>query len=140
MSTAEATQHPPSGVVPTPANFPITWEPADDAQLFWFRDQLHLPEPITPLDEEFARQVYQGMSVIFERYEIPLRVRSRRFNTYFYWTVVAVDGTPAELTIQTKRADAIVSQVTGRLAEIWSQEVLPEVKVHLRFWEDFDLA
>ncbi len=140
MSTAEATQQPLSGVIPSAANFPITWEPPDDAQLFWFRDQLHLPEPITPLDEEFARHVYRGMSVIFERYEIPLRVLSRRFNTYFYWAVVPVDGTPDELTIQSKRADATVSQVTLRLAEIWSQEVLPEVKDHLRFWESFDLA
>src|SRR4030081_1309449 len=140
MSTAEATQHPLSGVLPAPANFPITWEPPEDAQLFWFRDQLHQPEPITPLDEEFARHVYRGMSVIFERYEIPLRVRTRRFNTYFYWAVVPIDGTPAELAARSERADATVSQVTVRLAEIWSQEVLPEVKVHLRFWEDFDLA
>src|SRR5258708_5202062 len=140
MSTAEATQQPLSGDIPSAANFPITWEPPDDAQLFWFRDQLHLPEPITPLDEEIARHVYRGISVIFERYEIPLRVLSRRFNTYFYWAVVPVDGRPDELTIQSKRADATVSQVTLRLAEIWSQEVLPEVKDHLRFWESFDLA
>ena len=140
MSTVEATQQPLSGVIPTPATFPITWEPPDDAQLFWIRDQLHQPEPITPLDEEFARHVYQGMGVIFERYEIPLRVRSRRFNTYFYWAVVPVDGTQDELAMQSARADATVSQVTLRLMEIWSQEVLPEVKVHLRFWEDFDLA
>jgi rifampicin phosphotransferase len=140
MSTAEATQQPLPGVIPTPANFPITWETPDDAHLFWFRDQLHLPNPITPLDEEFARHVYRGMSVIFERYEIPLRVRSRRFNTYFYWAVVPLDGTPDELAVQSKRADATVSQVTVRLAEIWSQEVLPEVKDHLRFWEDFALA
>src|ERR1700694_4611199 len=140
MSPAEAPQQPLSGVIPTPANFPITWELPDDAQLFWFRDQLHLPEPITSLDEEFARHVYRGMSLIFERYEIPLRVLSRRFNTYFYWAVVPVDGTPDELTIQSKRADATVSQVTLRLAEIWSQEVLPEVKDHLTFWENFDLA
>ncbi len=61
-----------------------------------------------------------------------MRVRSRRFNTYFYWAVVPIDGTPAELAAQSERADATVSQVTVRLAEIWSQEVLPEVKVHLR--------
>ncbi|MEA2922877.1 MAG: rifampicin phosphotransferase [Bradyrhizobium sp.] len=140
MSTAEATPQPLSNVIPTPANFPISWESPDDAQLFWFRDQLHLPEPITPLDEEFARHVYRGMGVIFERYEIPLRVRSRRFNTYFYWAVAPVDGTPDHLVAQSKRAEATVSQVTTRLAEIWSQEVLPEVKVHLQFWEDFDLA
>src|SRR6202521_1227887 len=111
MSTAEATQQPLSGVIPTPANFPITWEPPDDAQLFWIRDQLHLPEPITPLDEEFAEYVYRGMGVISEGDEIPLRGRSRRFNTYLYWAVVPVDGAPEELAAQSERADATVSQV-----------------------------
>jgi phosphohistidine swiveling domain-containing protein len=140
MSTAPATQRPAPDVIPTPANFPITWEPLDDAYLFWFRDQLHLPEPITSLDEEFARHVYAGMNAFFEAFEVPLRVRSRRFNTYFYWAVIPVVATPDELEAQGKRSDAAVGQVMVRLAEIWSQEVLPEVKRHLRFWEEFDLA
>ena len=140
MSTTQTTPQPLPGVIPAPASFPITWNPPDDAQLFWIRDQLHQPEPITPLDEEFAQHVYRGMGVIFEQYEIPLRVRSRRFNTYFYWAVVPVDGAPDELAAQSERADATVSQVNARLAEIWNEEVLPEVKLHLRFWEEFDLA
>jgi phosphohistidine swiveling domain-containing protein len=140
MSTAEATPQPQPGASPALAGFPITWERPDDAQLFWIRDQLHQPEPITPLDEEFASHAYRGMGVIFEQYEIPLRVRSRRFNTYLFWAVVPVDGTTDELAAQNERADATVSQVNARLAEIWNQEVLPEVKRHLTFWEDFDLA
>lgn len=27
-----------------------------------------------------------------------------------------------------------------RLGEYWDEELLPEVKEHLRYWEDFDLA
>ena len=140
MSTAPATQPPSQELLPTPANFPITWEPLDDARLFWFRDQLHLPEPITPLDEDFARCVYAGMSAFFEAYEVPLRVRSRRFNTYFYWAVVPVIAPPDELANQSKRSDEAVSGVMVRLAEVWRDEVFPEVKRHLSFWEEFDLT
>ena len=140
MSTTDVTPQPQPGVIPAPASFPITWELPDDAQLFWIRDQLHQPEPITLLDEEFASQVYRGMGVIFEQYEIPLRVRSRCFNTYLYWAVFPVDGAPNELAAQSERADATVNQVNARLGEIWGEEVLPEVKRHLRFWEEFDLA
>src|SRR5438105_1003117 len=140
MSTTPVTQESPSGRLATPENFPVIWDHPDDAQVLWLRDQLHLPEPITPLDDEFARHVYQGMSATFERYEIPLRVRSHRFNTYFFWAVVPATGTPDEIMAQSKRSDTTVSQVMVRLAEIWSQEVFPEVKHHLSFWEEFDLA
>ena len=32
-----------------PPTFPVEWNTPDDAQLTWFRDEMHFPEPLTPL-------------------------------------------------------------------------------------------
>ena len=33
-----------------PADFPVTWPQAGDADLFWTQDKLHYPDPVTPLE------------------------------------------------------------------------------------------
>ena len=139
MPTAKVTNQPEPSVIPTPATFPVSWERPDDARLLWVWDQIHTPGPITPLDEELQRRVSEGLNASFERFSIPLRMRSRCFNTYFYSAIVPTQSPPEEREAQSKRSEAALNEVMLRLLEIWRHEVLPEVKSHLGFWEGFDL-
>jgi hypothetical protein len=45
--------------MPTPDNFPVTWEDPADADLFWLQQRMHFPEPMLPLDEWFLRTEFE---------------------------------------------------------------------------------
>jgi pyruvate,water dikinase len=123
-----------------PADFPVRWELAEDAEHFWILDRMHTPDPITPLDQTFAEQAYAGMSLAAERFELPARMVCRRINTYFYWSVVATPRPPAEMAAQAQRSHAKFRAVFARIGDIWQNELLPEVQEHIEYWATFDLA
>jgi pyruvate,water dikinase len=123
-----------------PPDFPVHWEPLEDAQLFWTMERMHVPEPVPPLAEPFLRHCYEdGISLGAKPYSWPFRVRTRRINTYWYWTMTSPGVTPDELEAFNERSEEAFDTACGRLGEIWHSEVLPEVQRYLADWEAFDL-
>jgi pyruvate,water dikinase len=131
---------PPSGQIPTPPEFPVTWEEAGDEQGFWTLDAMHFPTPIAPLADSFLRALYRSGNEGFARLDIPMQMVARRINTYHYLGIVPLPLPPEEIEAMDRRAQEKVGALMGQFMERWQDDWLPAVKRELAAWETFDLA
>ena len=125
--------------IPIPADFPVTWASPDEQDLFWTQDRMHAPDPVVPLDADVWFLAYRSFDLAAAAYEMPIRVRSRCLNTYFYMAVEP--AFPADqMEAQGKRSEERLNEAMGRLESSWKDEWLPEIQSHLAWWAAFDLA
>jgi hypothetical protein len=119
---------------------PFALAPSDEA-LFWQHDAMHFPDPLAPMESAMLEiALGQGFTYGAISYDAPIaRVEVRTIDGYQYQAMVPVTGTPEEMAAEGARAEAAARAVLGRLDELWSETVLPEVREHLGFWDGFDL-
>ncbi len=123
-------------VIPIPADFPVSWNNPQEQQLTWTRNPVHFPEPITPMS--FAVALHEGINEPMGDYELPVRFRARRINSYYYSAmqpVVALEDMDAQGEIAGKHIGAAM----GQLAKMWAQEAVPELTSLIAEWKAFDL-
>lgn len=148
-------------IVP-PAEFPVVWEAVDDAKMFWERDMMHYPAPMKPAEFALMKLYENGFNTAADLYDLPVRMRTLRINTYYYQSIFPIGlppegvlkvingigrvfpGLPASIQkkavgAQAKKYEATLQPAVYRLAERWEKEWLPEIKEHLAFWSGFDL-
>ena len=106
--------------------------------MFWNQDKMHLPAPQPPMQLAFAESFNEGVRRASAFYGLPITLRYTHINTYFYNTM-ALMVPPEEMEAAGEKAGKAVGEGMGRLEEWWDSELLPEVKEHLKWWEDFDL-
>ncbi len=123
-------------VIPIPPDFPVTWENPQEEQLTWQRNPVHFPKPITPMT--FTVAIHSGINEPMEDYELPVRFRARRINSYYYSAMLPVVALE-EMAAQGEIAGKNIGAAMGRLAEMWSQEAVPELKSLLDDWKAYDL-
>lgn len=144
MSTTMSTgTRPPKSLstpMPTPDDFPVSWEDPDDASLFWLLQRMHFPEPMTPLDEWFLRSEFEGATRAARVYDLPIYGKGLRFNTYAYAALAPLPLPPEELADMGQRAQEKLGAAMARLGEQWKAEYLPEIQRYLSEWAAFDLA
>ncbi len=124
----------------TQMEFPVVWPNPDDAGKMWLQDQLHCPDPMTPLDFEFMQIVDGGIDRAAQIYELPIRVEDRHINTYLYMGISPLDRTEIELEEMTQRSEEKLEEAMSQLSELWEQDWLPEIETHLKFLNEFDLS
>lgn len=117
--------------MPPPAHFPVIWADPGDERLLWMQDRMHAPGPIPPLEGEFWDLVYEGFNLAAQAYAMPIKVKARRINTYFYMAV-------SPLEIPDNGTEAKMTAAMARLGENWEREWLPEIRSHLAWWDGFD--
>ena len=113
----------------------------EDEALFWQHDAMHFPDPLAPMESAFLeRTLGRGFAFGARAYNAPLQsVEIRTVNGYEYQSMVPMTGTPDEMAAQGALAEAAVREVLGRIGELWTDEILPEIHDHLGFWDSFDL-
>jgi phosphohistidine swiveling domain-containing protein len=126
--------------IPAPEDFPVQWSQEEEAQLHWIRDRMHFPQTVSPALDLFFEAHNAGFVHAFALYEMPLEALVlRRINGYAYNAVVPRKLTHDEMAAMGKRAQQNLGAAMMRSAQHWNDELLPEVKDHLRFWQDADL-
>ena len=128
MAKAELVQSAESVRIAIPPEFPVVWDSSDDEQLSWLHDRMHNPDPVLPLESAFWGRVYEAFNRATETYEMSVRLKTRCFNTYFYMAIKTVVP-PEEVEAQNKRAAEQMDAAMARLADAWTAEWLPEIRV-----------
>ncbi len=125
--------------IPTPPDFPVTWEHPDEARLFWTRDRMHAPDQVPPMLELQMSFYTHGFAHASKAYGMPIRVMYRAINTYVYSTTAPT--VPSEqMAAQGKQSAEMLGAAMASFNERWETEYLPEIKRHLALCEQFDLA
>lgn len=169
-ATHEITQttHPPQPApgqpIPIPPDFPVKWANPNQARMLWELDRMHFPDPVLPFVASLSNEI---IAVPFNRvvaqYALPVRLSTLCVNTYLYLSFTPV-GLPPDFVLKTmnalgrvapgvvnalqgKAVAAIVQKymaqlepVIERLGDYWDNDWLPELREHLAYWENFDLA
>ena len=127
--------------IPTPENFPIEWDDPMAPKLHWIRDRMHFPNQVSPALDLFFEAHNAGFVHAFALYEMPLEgLILRSINGYAYNAVVPRMLSHEEMAAMGKRAQQNLGAAMMRSAEHWNDTLLPELKEHLGYWEEADLA
>src|SRR5262245_23136946 len=125
----------------TATAFPVEWERPEDQLAFWVQERMGNPEPLPPLEEAFVEAWFgEPFRRAAELYELGIRGRSRRVNTYLYATVEPIPAPLEEEAARAARSREKLTAAMARLEPLWQDELLPEVQEHLAYWARFDLA
>ena len=138
MTTQEKDGPNAPGPIPTPPEFPVTWEKPEFENRLWNQDRMHFPEPAPPMQEAFVQSFNEGVRRAAAFYGLPITLLFTRINTYYYTCAAPTVALEQMEAAGEKSADAIGAGM-GQLQEWWEGELLPEVQGYLKWWEDFDL-
>jgi phosphohistidine swiveling domain-containing protein len=161
MSTS-STQAPTAGQpIPTPPDFPVVWDDPRDAKLTWMSSP-QFKTPISPLIYAVISAFLVGGNAGFEGAGLPFQIRVERINTYPYMGMVP-KAAPPEMAMKamgllnraapgvfkmmmrkvgagmSKQQEAALNPLVERFESYWLEELLPEMKQHIAYFESCDL-
>jgi phosphohistidine swiveling domain-containing protein len=161
MSNSTTKTPAPGQLIPNRPDFPVRWDNPQDAKLTWMTVPLY-KTPIPPLIYAFAGGFLMGGNAGFEQTELPFQLRIKRINTYLYMGMVPKDA-PPEVVMKamgmlnraapgvfkkmmgrmgagmSKQQEAVLNPLIERFEPYWYDELLPEIKQHIAYFESSDL-
>lgn len=161
MSNSTTQAPAPGQPVPTPPDFPVAWDDPRDAKLTWMAIAQY-KTPISPLIHAVIGAFLVGGNAGFEQAGLPFQVRVERFNTYVYMGMVP-KGAPPEAAMKamgllnraapgvfkmmmgkvgagmSKQQEAALNPIIERFEDYWDNEILPEIKQHIAYFESSDM-
>jgi phosphohistidine swiveling domain-containing protein len=161
MSNSTAQAPTPGQPIPMPPDFQVMWDDPRDAKLTW----MSIPQfktPIFPLINAVVAAFMVGGNAGMELVGLPFEVRIERINTYPYMGMVP-KAAPPEVVMKamgllnraapgvfkmmmskvgagmSKQQEAALNPLVERFESYWLDELLPEMKQHIAYFESCDL-
>lgn len=115
------------GVQTESPTFPVEWKNPEDAQLTWFRDEMHFPEPLTPLTTTLLFDTFdEGNPLACEELAMPMAgLFCGAFNGYAYNVTRPVPE--AEMPARIERNKQVMPERMDTLRRLWDDRYLPRV-------------
>jgi len=118
--------------------FPVTWEDEKEKELFWFFDDNHCPNPISPM--YFSLHGWWGPTCeyMYRRFDMNSGVQwiAKRINGYVYTAIVPRDSKDAEEVLPYYLW--IMPTYASNFLGWWNKRYLPEVKRNFEYIDNFD--
>ncbi|HVP18030.1 MAG TPA: PEP-utilizing enzyme [Spirochaetia bacterium] len=119
-------------------DFPVEWDNERDKELFWFFDDNHIPNPVSPM--YFSLHGWWGPTCeyMYRRFDVDSGVQwlARRINGYVYTAVVPRPSRDAREVVHYNRW--IMPTYAGNFLGWWQERFLPEVKHNFQYLDTFD--
>jgi rifampicin phosphotransferase len=163
MSSTPTEPAAPGQSIPIPEDFPVSWENPDDAKLTWkMESHANGNMPMAPLVYSLLAACVRGFSSVNAQLGLPFHLRTAHINSYYYVAYVPTaappEGVMKAIGAVNRLAPGLVKLLIGRLAAgmtkqqldrlnpilarfdvYWQDELLPEIKQHLAYFESCDL-
>jgi phosphohistidine swiveling domain-containing protein len=119
---------PGSGPILVPDDFPLSWEPPEEAELLWSWDQAHRPKPLTPLTGALdAPALSGGFTRAAHALSLPLNAfRTAILNQYWYMSAEFLSS-PQETAARLMQLQGGIMEKSARALDDWNDLYLPEV-------------
>ncbi|HET9909126.1 MAG TPA: hypothetical protein VFQ23_20930, partial [Anaerolineales bacterium] len=161
MSNSTSQAPKPGQRIPTAPDFPIKWENPREAKITWMSNPAY-KTPVPPLIFSVVGTFMVGAGVGFEQAGLDMEMHLKRINTYFYMGMVP-KALPPEAVMKamglvnraapgvfklmmgkvvagmSKQQDAALNPIIERFDAHWNDELLPEMKQHIAYFESCDL-
>jgi pyruvate,water dikinase len=112
---------------PGPQAFRFEWAEPADAEISWEWDDMHMPEPLSPLGGDYCQLIAQGFAYRYERIGVPVRVLARVWHGYAYYGVSApLDK--AALDALWDRMPELRRREIPTTASYWNERAIPELR------------
>lgn len=122
--------------------FDIEWSDPADEQLFWFQDNLHFPQPQTPLNGTLFQTAFEeGASAAIAKLSMPISgLRTNMQNGYLFMAPVPVHGTPEELGARFEEMKRLTMELAPTVLQDWRETFEPQVEAAAERILGFDYA
>lgn len=161
MSNSTSQVPTPGQLIPLPPNFQVTWKDPRDSKLTWMSPP-QFKTPIPPLIYAVISAFLVGGNAGFEGAGLPFQIQVERINTYPYMGM-APKAAPPDVVMKgmgllnraapgvfkrmmgkvgagmSKQQEAALNPIIERFDAYWNDELLPEIKQHIAYFESSDL-
>ena len=161
MSNLDTQAPTPGQPIPNPPDFSVIWDDPRDAKLTWTTFP-NYKTPVSPLIYAVVGAFMVGGNAGLEQAGLPFEIRLVRINTYAYMGMVPKDAPPEAVMKamgllnraapgvfkmmmskmgagMSKQQEAALNPLVERFESYWLEEVLPEIKQHIAYFESSDL-
>lgn len=118
--------------------FPVEWKNEDEKNLFWFFDDNHCPNPVSPMYYSLNGWWGPTCEYMYRRFDMPMGVLwpAKRINGYLYTAIV---GRGAEEEAATAPYYGwVIPTYAKNFLDWWANRYLPEVKTNFAYIDGFD--
>lgn len=117
-------------------SFPIEWSSEEEKQLFWWWDDLHCPNPLSPMFFELGGW-WATCAYLYRRFGAPFGVdwKAKLINGYLYTAVVPRD--PKEAEEIAPYYNMVMQVYAEKGFEWWKDRLRPEIERNFAYLDSF---
>jgi phosphohistidine swiveling domain-containing protein len=119
-------------------SFPVQWKDEEEKSLFWFFDDNHVPNPISPM--YFSLHGWWGptLDYMYRRFGFPIgnAWNGKRVNGYLYSAISPRD--PNESALIGPYYGFVMPTYAENFLGWWQKRYLPEVEANFNYLDTFD--
>lgn len=119
-------------------NFPVEWESEEEKGLFWFVDDNHCLNPISPMFYSLNGWWGPTLDYMYRRFSVPFGKAwiGKKINGYLYSAVVP--RKKEEAAWAAPYYNWIMPTYANRFLEWWKNRYLPEIRRNFEYIDTFD--
>jgi len=119
-------------------DFPIEWISDKERELFWFVDDNHCLNPISPMFYSLHGWWGPTLEYMYRRFDAPFGVQwiGKRINEYLYSAVIPRQAAEAGETAS--YYNWIMPTYANNFLDWWTNRYLPEIKRNFEYLDNFD--
>ncbi len=119
-------------------SFPVEWKNEEEKKLFWFYDDNHVPNPVSPM--YFSLNGWWGptLDYMYRRFGFPIGCawNAKKINGYVYTAISPRD--PNEAALIGPYYGWIMPTYAENFLDWWQQRYLPEIKRNFEYLDNYD--